>query len=228
MLLSAAAAALAVALCCARLLCVLQPEHNLSVRFVPGAPAHLTTRSTALQVHLFDVDVPNGPVLMESRYTAPGSQVRLLGAPTSTMKSTAPDAAAPATLGLLSAPATARPRPGQHRRTTAPERSRHTRPNTAAQLPLNAPAAHARAQLVACDSPVGHLGLSVCYDLRFPELYQRLAWDLGAQVLLVPSAFTVTTGGMAGWGLQQGGEVDRVALAAEDSVSIPCLGPTCR
>ena len=37
------------------------------------------------------------------------------------------------------------------------------------------------------------LGLSVCYDVRFPELYRALA-ERGAQVLLVPSAFTVPTG----------------------------------
>jgi predicted amidohydrolase len=37
------------------------------------------------------------------------------------------------------------------------------------------------------------LGLSVCYDVRFPELYRQLA-ERGAQVLLVPSAFTVPTG----------------------------------
>ncbi|KAK9811273.1 hypothetical protein WJX72_001005 [[Myrmecia] bisecta] len=74
------------------------------------------------KVHLFNVDVPNGPVLMESKTTAPGTE------------------------------------------------------------------------LVACDSPVGRLGLSVCYDLRFPELYQRLAFDMAAQILLVPSAFTVVTG----------------------------------
>jgi predicted amidohydrolase len=49
-------------------------------------------------------------------------------------------------------------------------------------------------QLVACDSPLGRLGLTVCYDLRFPEVYQRLAFDMGAQVLLVPSAFTKVTG----------------------------------
>lgn len=37
------------------------------------------------------------------------------------------------------------------------------------------------------------LGLSVCYDVRFPELYRALV-DLGATVLLVPAAFTVPTG----------------------------------
>ncbi|KAL4458854.1 hypothetical protein ABPG75_013719 [Micractinium tetrahymenae] len=74
------------------------------------------------KIHLFNVDVPGGPVLMESRFTAAGDR------------------------------------------------------------------------LAACDSPAGRLGLSVCYDLRFPEVYQRLAFDYGAQVLLVPSAFTVATG----------------------------------
>ena len=37
------------------------------------------------------------------------------------------------------------------------------------------------------------VGLSICYDLRFPELYRSLA-ALGAEVLVVPAAFTVTTG----------------------------------
>ena len=37
------------------------------------------------------------------------------------------------------------------------------------------------------------MALSVCYDLRFPELYRRLA-DQGAQVIFVPSAFTAFTG----------------------------------
>jgi deaminated glutathione amidase len=37
------------------------------------------------------------------------------------------------------------------------------------------------------------IGLSVCYDLRFPELYRRLA-ALGAELLVVPAAFTLMTG----------------------------------
>ncbi len=52
-------------------------------------------------------------------------------------------------------------------------------------------------QLVTCDSPAGRLGLTVCYDLRFPEVYQRLAFDHGAQIMLVPSAFTKVTGKQA-------------------------------
>ena len=50
-------------------------------------------------------------------------------------------------------------------------------------------------ELVVCDSPVGRLGVTVCYDLRFPEVYTTLtSATMGARVLLVPSAFTVPTG----------------------------------
>ena len=38
------------------------------------------------------------------------------------------------------------------------------------------------------------VGLSICYDLRFPELYRRLAAERGAQVLVVPAAFMLHTG----------------------------------
>ncbi|KAL3834066.1 hypothetical protein ACJIZ3_008802 [Penstemon smallii] len=48
--------------------------------------------------------------------------------------------------------------------------------------------------VVAVDSPFGRLGLTVCYDLRFPELYQQLRFHHDAQVLLVPAAFTTVTG----------------------------------
>lgn len=96
-------------------------EHHLyNCHVVVDDEGQLRTRYR--KIHLFDVDVPNGPVLMESRTTAPGKEA------------------------------------------------------------------------VVCPSPAGVLGLSVCYDLRFPELYQRLTWDMGAQVLLVPSAFTKVTG----------------------------------
>lgn len=48
-------------------------------------------------------------------------------------------------------------------------------------------------ELVVCDSPIGKLGISTCYDVRFPEMYIPLV-QRGAQILLVPSAFTVPTG----------------------------------
>jgi len=46
---------------------------------------------------------------------------------------------------------------------------------------------------VTVDTPVGRLGLSVCYDVRFPELYRALVED-GAQLLCTPAAFTARTG----------------------------------
>ncbi|MBV1914195.1 MAG: carbon-nitrogen hydrolase family protein [Pseudomonadales bacterium] len=48
-------------------------------------------------------------------------------------------------------------------------------------------------QPVAADTPLGKIGMSVCYDLRFPELY-RILFNKGAQLITVPSAFTATTG----------------------------------
>ena len=47
--------------------------------------------------------------------------------------------------------------------------------------------------IVTLDTPAGRLGVSICYDLRFPELYRRLL-DAGAQWLVVPAAFTAVTG----------------------------------
>jgi nitrilase len=46
---------------------------------------------------------------------------------------------------------------------------------------------------VVVATPVGNLGLSVCYDVRFPELFRRLS-AAGAEILAVPSAFTEPTG----------------------------------
>jgi predicted amidohydrolase len=46
---------------------------------------------------------------------------------------------------------------------------------------------------VTADLPWGKIGLSVCYDLRFPQLYRTLA-QAGALLLTVPAAFTDTTG----------------------------------
>jgi nitrilase len=46
-------------------------------------------------------------------------------------------------------------------------------------------------ELAAFDVPCGQVGLSICYDLRFPELYRALG-DLA--LILVPAAFTATTG----------------------------------
>ena len=50
---------------------------------------------------------------------------------------------------------------------------------------------------VAIDSPFGRIALSICYDVRFPELYRRLA---PMDLIVIPSAFTATTG-KAHWDL---------------------------
>lgn len=83
--------------------------------------AHGAVKATYRKIHLFDVDIPNGPQLRESKQTAGGSEVVLV------------------------------------------------------------------------DSRCGMLGLSICYDVRFPPLYQALV-DRGAVAITIPSAFTATTG----------------------------------
>lgn len=47
--------------------------------------------------------------------------------------------------------------------------------------------------IVVAETPFAKLGLSICYDVRFPNLYAELR-RLGAQILLVPAAFTAVTG----------------------------------
>lgn len=47
--------------------------------------------------------------------------------------------------------------------------------------------------LACVDTPAGRVGLSICYDLRFPELFRALRDD-GAEILVVPAAFTAVTG----------------------------------
>ncbi|WP_295435025.1 carbon-nitrogen hydrolase family protein [uncultured Thiodictyon sp.] len=47
--------------------------------------------------------------------------------------------------------------------------------------------------VVVIDSPWGRLGIAVCYDLRFPELFRRMQ-ERGLEVLALPAAFTATTG----------------------------------
>ncbi len=47
--------------------------------------------------------------------------------------------------------------------------------------------------VVCAETAIGKIGLSVCYDLRFPELYRLLTYE-GARIITVPSAFTFPTG----------------------------------
>ena len=46
---------------------------------------------------------------------------------------------------------------------------------------------------MVCDIDGWRVGLSICYDLRFPEQYRQMA-SMGAEVMLVPAAFTAATG----------------------------------
>jgi predicted amidohydrolase len=48
-------------------------------------------------------------------------------------------------------------------------------------------------QVIIAPTPLGRIGLSICYDLRFPELYRKLA-GFGAQLISIPAAFTLFTG----------------------------------
>ncbi|MES1244193.1 MAG: carbon-nitrogen hydrolase family protein [Acidobacteriota bacterium] len=48
-------------------------------------------------------------------------------------------------------------------------------------------------EVVVVETPLARFGLSICYDLRFPELYRKMT-DQGAQVLMIPAAFTLATG----------------------------------
>jgi nitrilase len=48
-------------------------------------------------------------------------------------------------------------------------------------------------QAVVVDTPFGRLGLAVCYDLRFPELFRTMI-DQGVEIIALPSAFTAITG----------------------------------
>ncbi len=74
------------------------------------------------------------------------------------------------------------------------------------------------AEPVVLDTPAGRLGLSICYDVRFPELFRALS-ARGAQLLSVPAAFTAATG-RAHW------EVLLRARAIENLCAIIAPGQT--
>ena len=48
-------------------------------------------------------------------------------------------------------------------------------------------------QISVVDTPFGRLGLAVCYDLRFPEIFRRMATE-SVEIIAIPSAFTAITG----------------------------------
>lgn len=48
-------------------------------------------------------------------------------------------------------------------------------------------------EIIVVDTPFGKLGLAICYDLRFPEMFRSMA-DLGVELIAIPAAFTAVTG----------------------------------
>lgn len=52
---------------------------------------------------------------------------------------------------------------------------------------------HPGTEIVTVDTPLGKMGMSICYDIRFPELYRLMALA-GAQVIFTPASFTLPTG----------------------------------
>ena len=65
-----------------------------------------------------------------------------------------------------------------------PDRDEHYRESSATEP---------GSEMCATPTPFGKLGLAVCYDVRFPELFRRLL-DAGMELLALPAAFTVPTG----------------------------------
>jgi len=48
-------------------------------------------------------------------------------------------------------------------------------------------------EVVVAETALGKIGLTICYDVRFPELYRKLV-DRGAEIITIPAAFTLATG----------------------------------
>lgn len=65
-------------------------------------------------------------------------------------------------------------------------------------------------EVVSTDTPVGRLGVTICYDVRFPELYRRLV-DAGATLFSVAAAFTRTTGAAHWHALLRARAIENVA-----------------
>ncbi len=94
--------------------------------------------------------------------------------------------------GAATTPASSSRRPGRSSAPTARSTSSTSTCPTACASPSRPPASRARGRRWSA-TPLGRFGLSICYDLRFGELYRRLVDD-GAEILMIPSAFTLATG----------------------------------
>ncbi len=83
--------------------------------------------------------------------------------------------------------------------------------------------------IVTCDCEGLTFGLAICYDLRFPELFRALA-DRGAQIFLIPAAFTIPTG-ISHWepllrarAIENGCYVAACGQWGPSAVGKPCYG----
>jgi predicted amidohydrolase len=81
-------------------------------------------------------------------------------------------------------------------------------------------------EIVVSTSPIGRCGQAICYDLRFPELFRRLA-DAEAEMILFPSAFTAFTGQDHWWPLLRTRAIENQAfLLAANQVGEHAPGMT--
>ncbi len=71
--------------------------------------------------------------------------------------------------------------------------SAHSSSNDKAETYCESALFSAGSDVVVVDTPFGKVGMSICYDLRFPLLYREMV-SKGAEILLIPSAFTAATG----------------------------------
>ena len=78
--------------------------------------------------------------------------------------------------------------------------------------------------LIVVDIEGAPVGVSICYDLRFPELYRKLVKDMGAQVIVIPAAFTAHTGAAHWHVLMRARAIENqlyVAAAAQIGETLP-------
>lgn len=77
-------------------------------------------------------------------------------------------------------------------------------------------------EVVVTDTPFGRLGLAVCYDLRFPELFRAMA-DVGMEVCVLPSAFTGLTGSAHWESLLRARAIENLSfMIAAGQGGVPC------
>ncbi|MCL6451076.1 MAG: carbon-nitrogen hydrolase family protein [Acetobacteraceae bacterium] len=80
---------------------------------------------------------------------------------------------------------------------------------------------------IVLDTPLGRLGLAICYDLRFPEFMRALA-AAGAEVIALPSAFTLVTGRDHWEPLLRARAIEnQVYILAAEQYGCPEVGPPC-